>query len=102
MDQGMEGHQLFPRCFSMHGNTKAGTMEVPRILPSLSPVEEGIGMVTSFGMDHKEVFIICPMGVLDDSLEMGCPRRDGIQGSIQTGKSSVPVCEFLDTSTDKF
>jgi hypothetical protein len=85
----------------MHGNPKAGTVEVPGILPALSSIEEGIGVVTSFGMDHEEVLIICPMGILDDSLEMGCSGRDGIQESIETGKSSIPVSKFLDASADK-
>jgi len=78
MDQGMGGEQFLSWSLPVHSDTETGTMEVPRILPSLSPIKEGIGMVASFSMDHEEVFIIAPMGILNNSLEMLCAGRDRI------------------------
>jgi hypothetical protein len=101
MNQCMGGEKLFSRCFPVHSNAKAGTMEVPRILPSLCPVEEGIGMITSFSMDHEEVLIICPMGILDDSLEMTLSGRNRIQESIEAGKSAIPLSKLLFAATEK-
>jgi hypothetical protein len=101
MNQYMGGEKLFSRCFPVHSNAKAGTMEVPRILPSLCPVEEGIGMITSFSMDHEEVLIICPMGILDDSLEMTLSGRNRIQESIEAGKSAIPLSKLLFAATEK-
>lgn len=101
MDQGMGGEQFLSWGLPVHGNPKAGAVEVPRILPALRSIEEGIGVVTSLGMDHEEVFVICPVGILDDPLEMGCPGRNRIQESVETGKPAIPVHELLSTSTDK-
>jgi len=45
-------------------------------------------------MDHEEVLVIGPVGVLNDPLEVLGPGRDGVHEGVEHGKLPVPVVKL--------
>jgi sigma-B regulation protein RsbU (phosphoserine phosphatase) len=52
----------------------------------------------SLRVDHEEVLIVCPVGVLHKGHEMFGARRDRVEHCPEGRKLSVPVSELLTTS----
>jgi len=71
---------------------------IPGILPSLCLVQELVGVLASFWMDREEAFVILSVRVLDDSLQVFGPWRDGGESCVEQSEQCVPPVLLLPAS----
>ena len=83
MNHGFGCFELFLGSATMHGDTVAGPIAIPCILPLLGFQEELTSWLAALSMYHKEVLIVGFMGVFDDCLKMLCPWGYGMKRGIE-------------------